>query len=755
MRKVSILFSLSVLLILFSPLPVFSFTSEEGGELYKGLEELLFTEVPGVITKVEERKKPVSVTTITAEDIKLTPARNMMDLLEIYVPGALFMMHSEGLQPGIRGIISDRKNKLLLIINGKVVNVSGHNGVETDLEAWDLDDIQKIEIIRGPGSVTYGPGAIMGVINVITKNAKTNPGFNVDTNYVGRYNSKGAKFSYGAVRGDYNFYVYGSIIKTRGIESPKAYRVQTDGTYGYWREDLSGDTSDYLRDSADKPHIKLFGDISFMDEWRFWMRYVADGIAGSGYQAETTYFGDTQETESKQNRQIILMLENRHNIDKGLNIKSNLSIMSTDTECQMFSSYSPDWDNGSNYNWNYAEDQIELKSIVTKEFNDIYTGAVGVEYKHSRWGPGWGDEAKDFRMGDNKNIVNGPDSNVLQALGGTTPYYAGNNGWNSDTWSNLGELNMKYNPKLNILASYRFDQNDFSRLLFSPRLAVISDWDNLGSTKFIVQQSMRMNNAEQLYIQQLIGAKPDSEKFQGVEFIYTPKPIENWTPSVSIFYDRLEVLGWNKTLSSTVTTGEGSLYGIELEAKYTKDNLTLGINHSLVDLIYWHLGPGIDGGGFSYTHYRKIKNGVLMTGLGDSINDWSKNTTKLYANLKINDRLTFHTDAQLYWGFEGIEDQLAVVEKATKGTAYEAAAAAAIEDARSYNAGRSELKINMSVSYQVNDSISASAYVMNLIKTNDAKRYYYDSTSLVAPYPTRISWVEEPRIVGVKVTCKF
>ena len=70
------------------------------------LNELMNVEVyvPATITEKNPMKVPASVTVITAEDIARTPARNILDLIEIYVPGALWMNHSVGPLPGIRGI---------------------------------------------------------------------------------------------------------------------------------------------------------------------------------------------------------------------------------------------------------------------------------------------------------------------------------------------------------------------------------------------------------------------------------------------------------------------------------------------------------------------------------------------------------------------------------------------------------------------------------------------------------------------------
>src|SRR5688572_12121140 len=84
-------------------------------------EEVLFGEIgemPGVLTAMKRENVPVSVTTITEEDIKLTPARNIFDLVEIYVPGALWTFHNETPHMAIRGLGSDRETKTLLLVNG-------------------------------------------------------------------------------------------------------------------------------------------------------------------------------------------------------------------------------------------------------------------------------------------------------------------------------------------------------------------------------------------------------------------------------------------------------------------------------------------------------------------------------------------------------------------------------------------------------------------------------------------------------------
>lgn len=76
----------------------------------------------GTLTRMEKNKVPVSVTTITEEDIRMTPARNLLDVIEALVPGAMYTDHPEQARLGLRGVIADRNYKFLLLVDGHLMN---------------------------------------------------------------------------------------------------------------------------------------------------------------------------------------------------------------------------------------------------------------------------------------------------------------------------------------------------------------------------------------------------------------------------------------------------------------------------------------------------------------------------------------------------------------------------------------------------------------------------------------------------------
>ena len=75
-----------------------------------------------------------------------------------------------------RGFNGLYANKLLVLIDGRTVYTPVSSGVYWDVQDVVLEDVERIEVIRGPGGTLWGANAVNGVINVITKNAKDTQG---------------------------------------------------------------------------------------------------------------------------------------------------------------------------------------------------------------------------------------------------------------------------------------------------------------------------------------------------------------------------------------------------------------------------------------------------------------------------------------------------------------------------------------------------------------------------------------------------
>jgi len=152
------------------------------------LEALMNIEVPMVYGASKYVQKateaPASVTVVGAEEIKRYGYRTLADVLRS-VPGFYTSYDRNNTFLGTRGLnLGDFNSRILLLVNGHRVNNDLTDGayIGTDF-ILDIDLIERVEIIHGPGSVLYGNNAVFGVINVITRESRQVDGAEVAGSY--------------------------------------------------------------------------------------------------------------------------------------------------------------------------------------------------------------------------------------------------------------------------------------------------------------------------------------------------------------------------------------------------------------------------------------------------------------------------------------------------------------------------------------------------------------------------------------------
>jgi iron complex outermembrane receptor protein len=113
---------------------------------------------------------------ISQEDIRRSGATNIPDLLRM-VPGIhVAQLDANIWAISIRGFTDRYGDKVLVLIDGRSVYTPLTSGVNWDQQDVPLEDIDRIEVIRGPGGTVWGANAVNGVINIITKSAKATQG---------------------------------------------------------------------------------------------------------------------------------------------------------------------------------------------------------------------------------------------------------------------------------------------------------------------------------------------------------------------------------------------------------------------------------------------------------------------------------------------------------------------------------------------------------------------------------------------------
>jgi iron complex outermembrane receptor protein len=141
------------------------------------LEDLMNMQVTSV-SKTEQKvsRTAAAIFVITEEDIHRSGATNIPDLLRM-VPGVqVAQANGNKWAVSARGLNDVFSNELLVMIDGRPVYTPTFGGVFWDVLDFPLDDIQRIEVIRGPGSSVWGSNAVNGVVNIITKTAKDTKG---------------------------------------------------------------------------------------------------------------------------------------------------------------------------------------------------------------------------------------------------------------------------------------------------------------------------------------------------------------------------------------------------------------------------------------------------------------------------------------------------------------------------------------------------------------------------------------------------
>jgi iron complex outermembrane receptor protein len=141
------------------------------------LEDLMQIEVTSVSKKEQKLNRvAAAVYVLTHEDIRRSGYSSLPETLRM-VPG-LQVARIDGSKWAIsaRGFNGQYANKLLVLIDGRSVYTPLFSGVYWDLQNIPLEDVERIEVIRGPGATMWGANAVNGVINIITRHTRDTQG---------------------------------------------------------------------------------------------------------------------------------------------------------------------------------------------------------------------------------------------------------------------------------------------------------------------------------------------------------------------------------------------------------------------------------------------------------------------------------------------------------------------------------------------------------------------------------------------------
>lgn len=209
------------------------------------LSDLLDTKVDVASKKPQStRETPGIVTVITRDDIVSSGARDLLDVL-VLVPGFSPAVDVEGIVDlGIRGQWG-HEGKILLLIDGRPMNELLYSTLQL-ANHYPLESIDRIEVIRGPGSAVYGGFAELAVINIITRDAASFEGVAVAGGYGQIGNALGhvnATLSFGTTQ-----------TGVEGLSASGTVNVGHANSRGTYR-DFAGDSFEMSRNASRDPML--------------------------------------------------------------------------------------------------------------------------------------------------------------------------------------------------------------------------------------------------------------------------------------------------------------------------------------------------------------------------------------------------------------------------------------------------------------------------------------------------------------------
>ena len=663
---------------------------------------------------VDRKYIPSMVTTITQEDIKNSGARSLDELLEIYVPDMAYMFKVDGNQMGIDGIISDRNNKILLTLNGKVLNIKGTDGGAV-AERWlsMLGDIEEIQVISGPGSVIYGPGAIAGVINIKTFNADTFDGLvsTVKLGYGENFGSVDVKYGTKFENG-MGLFVYAGIDRYRGIDKKNvvnkfAFDYPQKDIYAYrnFGHPLVNLNGAYEGQQRKKIYVELNGE-----NFSFWSRYVKGGLAIPSYQQFYIFLNPEEMIKTgSENDQWSNSFTYQQQFDD-VTIEYALSYIRSELEKRI--RFDPSHVKPKKQN----EEITDFKILTTYEADAVNTYALGIEYSYNRF---------------------------LHYQNNFVPFYNEARSWHTGLFSLYGEMH-RTDGQFETMADVRLDKHTYTDNMFSYRFAEVYKMDIHNTLKANYSHSVRHMDEIDMY-RQVMETKqhPDIESIDRIELIYN-YDTSHWNNYVRCNYNVHDIIAYNGDIRQTTAIGKTTFYTIEGKMEYSGEHYRLSLSHTYTSLIDFKITDSIPIQNISAAAY----------GYGNDFANWHNNITKLRFSYQYDEALQFFGSLRVFWGIPGAVD-MADYNKNTFSPAgsmkyqvnfpyYKLPVYENDTKAFGFNA-----YLNLSLVYKIDDQTTLYLHGYNLLGLFDKdinKRNYFQTTS---------NYLDETPAVAVSLEYKF
>jgi iron complex outermembrane receptor protein len=448
------------------------------------LEELARVEVTSVSKSAQSLSSaPASIYVITHEEIQRAGALSIPEALRLAPNLQIEQINAQEYQIGARGFgshleLQNFSNKILILIDGRSVYNPLFSGVAYDAQDVLMDDIDRIEVISGPGATLWGANAMNGVINIITRRAQDSTGTLLRATVGDQENAISAR--YGSQLGagdDAAFRVYlkafdrgpseipgGGSNGDRWHKAQAGFRVDLGSVGDANRFTLQGDYQDATE------NVGVFGDIGFrqhdlLGRWEHdgqradtRLQVFIDGTDRGQPPSGVGFSLDTYDIDFQQS----LDLGNRHRVVWGLGRRYN----DYDIESTSTLAFDPEHRTLELTNV-FAQDTMaltrELKLTLGLKFErNSYSGWSTLPDLRLAWSPDdsslvWASAARAIRA------PTPLDTDVIERADGVNPFLVGNPDFEPEA-VNAFELGYRAQPHASISWSVSTFYNDYEDL---------------------------------------------------------------------------------------------------------------------------------------------------------------------------------------------------------------------------------------------------------------------------------------------------
>ena len=669
--------------------------------LFLDLEDLSQVETStavATLTKTSIKKTPASITVITAEDISNSGARNLDELLDIYVPDFAYMYKVHGNQMGFRGIISDRNNKILLLLNGKVMNIKGGDGgAVTERFLSMLSDIKQITVISGPGSAVYGPGAIAGVISITTYNGNDKEGFEATLKggMIEKFTTAEFKYSQ-EIADDISLFTYYGLDSYDGAtkeDAPEKMAHDLTVVNSTTKNVVADEDIDFYTTNDDaslkgknrhKLHLQLNGN-----NFELWTRYTVTSL--STPTLTPLYYHSTKKVQDtgREDEQFTLYGKYFQDVTDGLSF--DLTSSYSDTKTDIFLT-----NQGISKSW--KEDEYNLK-LLTHYTGITYDLALGSEYSYNKFAGN-----KDVHNNDKKYLGNLKTGDTF----------------NTDMLSFFGEYQQNFSDVFTTFLGIRADKHKYSEWMYSPRVSLVYSQDEKNFLKLNYTKSVRhSDDADLYYIYKKSSKYGDYESINHFEFIYNNYFTKKSNFTFNIFYDIEDVVAYVFSSQYQAKIGKLELYGLKAELHYDYEKYHFHISHCYTKQKEFKLDKTLTSNNISASVY----------GYGNNLANWNNNITKLRLDYDITEKLRWNNSLRIFWGIPGSKD----MSDYNKDLAHSGASKYKLPYYQYNNdASKESVFFNTSLRYKADENLNMGLYGYNLLGLFDKdlnKRNHFLRTS--------------------------